>query len=85
MSSDELIGSRERELPVKCCARCEHSRPVKDPLQLKTLYECKAVPPTPIMMQSAQGIGIKCYFPVMSAESDCDLFTPKIPKEASTN
>lgn len=68
----------EDTLPDKCCGRCTHARPVKDAVQLKTLFECKEGPPTPIMMQVTGGVVVKSYFPILSAESECDRFQARV-------
>ena len=70
-------------LPAKCCGRCIHARKVTDAGTLRTVYVCKAGPPTPIMIavQTRGGTqyGQQARFPVMMAGDECDSFAPGGP------
>lgn len=84
MSKDALLKQLDRviemaSLPVKCCAKCAHGRPRKDPMNLRTMIECFEGPPHPVLIGTPQGVQIQSLHPVMAPESDCDRFQAESP------
>jgi len=62
---------------AKCCANCAHARPVPDTKNLRTMYLCKALPPSVIVFATAQGLQNKVSWPLMGSGDECDYFHPK--------
>ena len=76
--SDLVANEDQVTLPEKCCGRCDHGRKMVDQGQLgRIMFQCRALPPVPLLVMKGGQAMVQATWPVMDAQSDCDVFLPR--------
>lgn len=62
---------------IKRCDNCIHAVEIKNTMQIgQTMLQCRARPPTPMVMPDAQGRAVlTAQWPLVAPDAWCGLFT----------